>query len=213
VQRIVARVEIEHHFPGVLGQSAHAHLQERRFDLLGIMRQLVVAARLHIAQFQPIERGAPRQRLALIAPGALRAQRIFLAGCHRQERIAAQRVVIVEILVAQRQAVEALGEQLLHAVLDVARIAPVRKARRQLGAHPQPTIDALEQQPARIRAQVTAAEIRDHFARAKVLKKHRLLFTVCFAGGARLVGGILFHTNYLPEAGAALQILRVKYAG
>jgi len=45
-----------------------------------------------------------------------------------QEWILAQSIVIVEILVAQRQRVDPLPDHLFHAVLDQDRIPPIEEA-------------------------------------------------------------------------------------
>jgi hypothetical protein len=42
------RIQVEHDFPGVLGQTAHAHLQQARLDLPRIVREFVAAAPLVI---------------------------------------------------------------------------------------------------------------------------------------------------------------------
>ena len=60
------------------------------------------------------------------ATGAQSARRAFnFAGQHRKQRIVPQSVVIVEVLVAQRQTKNPLPHQSRHGVLDKQRIAPV----------------------------------------------------------------------------------------
>ena len=56
------------------------------------------------------------------------APRLELAGQHRQHRIVPQLIVIVEVLVAQRQAEDALADQRRHRVLDQLGVAAVAEA-------------------------------------------------------------------------------------
>jgi len=132
-----------------------------------------------------------------VAP--LGAERVELARGHREQRIAAQRGMIIEILVTQRQPMHALREQLRDAVLDKARLAPVAEARRERAGHSQAVIDLPQQQCAPVAAQMTAGKIRHHFARPKVLKEQGLVFTVCRWSGVGPLAGILLHTRNLPE--------------
>ena len=63
---------------------------------------------------QPLQRGWRGQRLAPIILVAPFPQRIELVRRHRQQRIAPQIRMIVQIFVAQRQRVHPLRHQLLH---------------------------------------------------------------------------------------------------
>ena len=77
-------------------------------------------------------RGSRRRQFQAVQR-ALAGQRFFqfaLAGQHRQQRIVAQLLVIVEIFVAQRQPVDALRQHLGHGVLDQCRVAPIGEASR-----------------------------------------------------------------------------------
>src|SRR5258708_11729895 len=62
-----------------------------------------------------------------------------LAGQHRKRRVLGQFAMVVEILVAERQPKNALPNQRLHAVLDVARIAPIGEALRKAPCQPHAT--------------------------------------------------------------------------
>ena len=78
---------------------------------------LLVAVR-RCAQFQPIQRALARQRLVQVA----------LARQNPQQRIVPQLLMIVQILVAQRQAVDPLRHHLRHRVLAPAQaLRPSRK--------------------------------------------------------------------------------------
>ncbi len=68
------------------------------------------------------------------------AQHILFAHGHRQQRIASQIAVVVEVLVSERHTERALRHQLLDAVFDQLRIAPIPKAPGQHPRQPQPSI-------------------------------------------------------------------------
>jgi hypothetical protein len=106
------------------------------------------------------------QRLARIARlQAILTQRIAFAAQHGLQRIASQVVVIVESFVAQDQAVNALADQLLHAVLNITRVAVVHEP---VGHLPQQTTVALpvaQQDATPIAGEVTASKIDLYFSR------------------------------------------------
>ena len=79
------------------------------------MADLVIARRLQSAQLQPVERRLPGHR------GAILAARLKLACQHRQHRIMAQFVVVVEILIAKRNPEHPLADQRRDLVLDQFR--------------------------------------------------------------------------------------------
>ena len=68
----------------------------RCLDRRRIVADLVIARRFQLAQLQPVERRLAGHRRAILAP------RRKLARQHRHHRIVAQLVVVVEILVAER---------------------------------------------------------------------------------------------------------------
>jgi hypothetical protein len=83
---------------------------------------LVITGRLRPAQLKTVERRlAGRQR-------AVRAPRLQLAGQHRHRRIATQFVVIVDVLVAQRNPEHPLAHQGFNAVLDQFLAATIVEA-------------------------------------------------------------------------------------
>lgn len=57
---------------------------------------------------------------------------IGLARQHRQQRILPQLIVVVEIFVAQREAVDSLPDQLAHGVLDQRRLPVIAETGRKL---------------------------------------------------------------------------------
>ena len=69
--------------------------------------------------------GAPVGAAAVACAFAGPALRVRHAHRRGHQRIAAQLVVIVEILVAGSQCIDALGEESLQSMLDTPRITPI----------------------------------------------------------------------------------------
>ena len=88
-------------------------------------------------------------------------------------------LVIVEILVAQRQAIDALREQLRDRVIDKPSVPLVRKTARQRARQAQTGVDLLQQQRAAIAGQRAPGKIGHHFPATEVLKLERSLLTLC----------------------------------
>ena len=105
---------------------------------------------------QAIERALPGQRLAV--PPQHRAQ---LARQHRKRRVLAQLVVIVEILIAQRQPEDALPHQCRDRVLDITPVAPIHKALGKPTHQPEAPIHLPQQQRARVRGDRASRNRRD----------------------------------------------------
>src|SRR6202043_1782004 len=77
-----------------------------------IVTDLMIARRLQTAEFQPVERRLAGDRRAVLAA------RRELAGQHRHHRIVPQFVVVVEVLIAERDAEHPLADQGHHLMLD-----------------------------------------------------------------------------------------------
>ena len=117
--------------------------------------------RLRPRQLQAVQRTLARQRRPAISrPLARGAHRIALLGQHRQQRIAPQFVVVVQILVAERHAVHPLRDQLAHRVLDVLRPPMVREACREPLHDPRAPFHLPQQQPAPVTGERAPVELR-----------------------------------------------------
>jgi hypothetical protein len=150
------------------------------------MADLVVAARREAGAFlgcmlQPIERALARHRCTPPAP------RLQLAGQHRKHRIVAQRIVIVQILVAERQAEHALAHQRGDRVLDLPGIAAIVEA----GGEPLDQADGLvgrpQQQRAGIRCDRAAVERAHNPTPRHGSEVQRILATLCRHRGVPLL--------------------------
>jgi len=107
VQRIVGGIQIENDLLGRFPERFQEQFDEECFDPASFVADLVVACRFGLAQFQPVERRLARHRRTILATGAK------LAGQNRHHRIVAQFVVVVEVLVAQRNPEHTLAHQRL----------------------------------------------------------------------------------------------------
>ena len=136
---------------------------------------LVGASRFVVAQLQAIERGGAGQRIALILFAApIQAQRVALVCGHRDERVAPQRVMIVEILVTGGQAQHALGKELAEGMLDKEGLACVAKTGGQAAGQSQGAVELTQQEQTAIAAEVSSGEIGDDFAGIKILEEQGL---------------------------------------
>ena len=90
-----------------------------------------------------------------------------------------RRAMIIEILVAQRQPVDALRQQLLRRVVNETPVAPVRETPRQCPGHTKACVDLPKQQHPAITGQRASRKIRHHFSRTEALKLERSLLTLC----------------------------------
>ena len=127
VQRIVGGVQVEDDALGRRGMRLQEQRHEQPLDRGRIVTDLVVAAGREAGSrlgrvLQPVERALARHRRA-VAPPSLQ-----LAGQHRHDGIVAQLIVIVQILVAQRQAEHALADERGNRVLDLPDLTTVPEA-------------------------------------------------------------------------------------
>src|ERR1041385_829162 len=181
----------------MLGQATNGLLQKTTFDLLRIVRQLMTSAMLVIRQLQTVQGGGRGQRYSSkLGQQPILPERVALLTGYRQQWIQAQSLVVINILIAQSQTVNALRKQFLHLVIYPTRIPPVVKAASQTPAHPKPSINLPEQQRSSITGEGPARKIRHHFAWPQVLKEQRLILTVC----RRRSGGCHRHLAQLFQA-------------
>lgn len=184
VQEMAHRVEVQHHFARVLGQSAHPHRQQTLFNRCRIVGELVSASGFVVGKLQPVEGARRRQgRAAEGGIESIQPQRIELVAGRGQERIPAQESVVIEIIVTQRLAVKPLGQQLRQGVIDLAGGARVVEAAGQRAGQAQPVIDLAEQEHAAIAGEIPGREIHHDPAGAEVGKEQRLVATVCRGRG------------------------------
>jgi hypothetical protein len=173
VQRIVGRVEVEDDLLGRLGMGLQEQIDEQPLDRGGIVADLVIARRCRSAQFQPIERRFARDRSAIPPP------RREFARQHRHHRVVPQFVVVVQILVAQRQAEHALADQCAHFMLDQHWRTCIAEARREPIDQPDRAIRGAQQQRASVRRNRPAIERRNNGTPFDACKSKQIRATLC----------------------------------
>jgi hypothetical protein len=95
---------------------------------------------------------------------AILTEGIAFATKHGVQRITSQVVVIVEVFVAQHQAVKALAEQFLHAMFDLPRIAVVDETGGQIPQDPAMAFPFAQEDATPVAREVTTPEIHRHFS-------------------------------------------------
>jgi len=138
-----------------------------------IVTDLVVARRCQLAQLQPVERRFAGHRRTILAP------RRKLAGEYRHHRVMAQLVVVVEVLIAERDRKHPLAHQCRNLVLDQLRAPRVVKARCKPSDHSDRAIRGPQQQRASIRRDQAAIKSGFHRAAVHYSKIKAFRATLC----------------------------------
>jgi hypothetical protein len=120
IQRDVGRIQVKHDLIGCRRMRFDIEVSEQPVDGLCRVADLVIAPAA-ADQFHPIQRALARQRFVQFP----------LAAEQSQQRIRAQLLMIVEVLVAQRQPVNALPQHLRQRVLDEQRRTAIAETTRQ----------------------------------------------------------------------------------
>jgi hypothetical protein len=126
---------------------------------------------------QAVQRALPGDRRAV------RTKRRQLAGEHGEGRVMTQFVVVVQILVAERQGEDALPDQRLDPMFDQARVAPVEEASGEAAHQVEAAIELPQQKRAGIRGDRPAIETRDHGTAFDGFKLEQLPGTLCLHRG------------------------------
>ena len=183
MQRVVGGVQVQHDAVGRLLVCLQEQIDQQSIHRLTLHHDLLVALGLpglSPGQLQSVQCALARQRLARVAlPHTMLARDIGLAHQRRQQRVATQVVVIVEILIPQRQPVEPLSDQLLHRVLDQPRVAMIREAIRELLDDPNPLLHLAQQQAATVRGDRSTVEPPHNLTLKMMVKREGLLVTLC----------------------------------
>jgi hypothetical protein len=178
VQRHVGGVQVKDDLPRGRAVRVEEQVYEQRLDRSGVVADAVIpAGRARCRRvLQPVQRALARQGRAA---GTARLQ---LAGEHGQHRIVPQLVVVDQILVAERDAEDALADQRGDRVLDPLRVAGIAEAGGEAPDQADRPIGGAEQQRAGIGGDRPAVEAGDHRAardrckleqRRATLRRHR----------------------------------------
>ena len=189
MQRIVGGIEIERDLAGRRAMRLDEQIDEQPVHRLRVVADLVVPRRLRFRQFQPVQRRLARHR------GAVRASRFELSRKHRHQWVVAQRLMVVEVLVAERDGEYPLPHQRRHRMFDVRLRSSIDKAGRQPIHQPDRPIRCTQQQPARVRSDRTAVKPRDHFAAFNRFKSKTIRDTLCGHRGSLRIRRKSFSQN------------------
>src|SRR3990172_8769852 len=124
-------------------------------------------------ELEPVQRALPRQRLFDRT----------LAGQHRQQRVVAQLLVVVQVLIAQGQTVDALRQHLRKLMLDPLRLARIGEAARHAPQQSDLAIRLSQQQRAALGRQLCPPKLPDHLPRKMRFKWELRLATLCHRKG------------------------------
>ena len=157
MEGIVGGVEIQRHPLRRAPVGVHEQIDEQVLERRPFVADLVIArVAAGRGMLQPVERRLAGQRRAVAAP------RLQLVREQRQHRIVPELVVVVDVLVSQRDGDDALAHQGAQRMDHVLLGAAVVEARR----HPLDQTDLAvrlpEQQRPRVRSHPTAVEGGDH---------------------------------------------------
>jgi hypothetical protein len=177
------------------------HFQKKLLHLFHVNHYLLVT-RLGVGsrrrQFQPIQRALARQRLTtILLPQPVLSSRIFFPHQHRQQRVLAQPVMIVEILVSQRQPIHPLPHQLFDRVLDYLCFPVIHKTLRKLPNDVSLRFQFPQQQRSPIGCDRAPVESRHHCSIRQPLKLIGLLITLCSHQAAAPFASKLIFPNCL----------------
>ena len=119
------------------------------------------------------------------------------AGQHLKHGIVPQLVVVVEVLIAERDAEDALAEQRRHRMQERVRVAAILEAAREPLDQADRSVRGSEQQPAGMRGDLAAVERAHNLATLHGSEIERILATVCVhRGRSPLSVKSLVHNNY-----------------
>jgi hypothetical protein len=156
----------------------HEQIDHQRPDGDRVVTDLVITRRLRTAEFQPVRRRLAGDRRAVLAA------RCELAGQHRHHRIVAQFVMIIEVLIAERDAEHPLAEKGRDLMLDQVLAPHIVEARGKPLCHPDRPIGRSQQQRPGIRRDGAAIERRHHLAAFHGCKSKQIPVTLCRHRGA-----------------------------
>ncbi len=177
MQRIVGGIEVEDDLFRSLRVSFQEEIDEQAFDRRRVVTNLVITRRFGAAQFQPVQRGLAGQRRT-VTP-----LRLQLASQHREHRVAAQLVVVVQVLITQSNADHALHHHGLDRVFHQLRCARIGEAGGEPLRQPDRSVGLAQQQRAGIGGDRTTVERGHNIAASDGWKFKQCGVTVCLHWG------------------------------
>jgi hypothetical protein len=184
MKRIVGGVHIQDDFPRRSAMAFDKHIHEELVDLFLRVVDLLVLPVVGFSNpkgLQSVEGTLAGQRnpaIAFVAP--LGSGGIQLPTHGGQQRITAQLIVIVQILVAQADPDGPLRDQLFDRVLDEPRIPTVDEAAGKLLEEVSRSIDFPQKQCPGIGGDGASIEAAYNFSAPEPLKTKLFRTTICF---------------------------------
>jgi hypothetical protein len=178
---------------GAAYRAAHAgHLS---------LADLVIAAGLGLAQFQPVQGALAGHRRAVLAP------RLQLTGQYGHHRVVAQRVVVVQILIAHSQGEHPLAHQGGDLVLNPLRLAGVPEATRQPVDQTDRPIRRPQQQSPGVRRHHPTVEAGHHLTAFDTCKLELFRVTLCRHRGVPMFCVKMFSQNNFLRIYASMHLI------
>lgn len=183
VQSVVGGVKIDDYLCGRLVVRFEEEIEQKRFNLLRVVDYLLVARGGRSGsrrQLQTIER-APRckrtQDVALTL--AAYPRRITLARGSRKERVARQIIVIIQILIAERNGKDPLSNKVAHRMLNQTGIPVIGEAVGKTVKKADALIGPAKQEDAGIGRDGSSGKISGDIPAAGGLKNDPIRDTLC----------------------------------
>ena len=202
---VVGRIQIENDPFRRLRVSLQESIDQEAIDRLGVVDDPLVPI-LSVPfrrQLQPVERALACQRLARIS--------LLHQGC--DQRIMTELVMVVEVLVAQRQCHHPLADQALHRVFHQLGVPIVAKAGCELTQQTRPPFDLSQQEPTAVRTELSAVKSGHDLTLSHPLETQLFNATLClFHAAAPLSIKLLLTLNLIARCGGFF-VLNVRNAG
>jgi hypothetical protein len=173
VQRVVGGVEVERDLRRRCRMRVEKQIDKQTFDRRRIMTDLVIAGRFLAAQFQTIERRFASQRRTIGALG------FELAAEHRQHRVMAQLIMVVQVLIAQRNPEHPLTHQPWHLVHEQIGITIIGEAVGKARHQPDLFVGGAEQHRPGLRGHRATIECGHHLAPFDGCKAKQIRAPLC----------------------------------
>ena len=207
VDRVVGGVEIERDPRRGLVVGLQEEIDEQILDRPRIMADAVVAMRPLGRMLQPVERALAGERRQARPFGLEPAEH------GAEHRVAAQLVMIDQILVAERDPEHPLADQRRHLMHHPLRRAAVREAGGEAIHKPDRPVRRPQEQRPGIRGDRPAAEIRHQLATIEPCKQHRFCATLRLHRACSCSRVKSLWQKYFPTIRRPMHLLLVRYPG
>jgi hypothetical protein len=207
MQRIVGGIEVEDDPLGRGLVGLEEQLDEQALNRFGIVVDLMVARDAEGRVLEPVERAFAGQRSAVLAPGG------ELASERRQHRVMAQLIVVDEVLIAERDAEDALRHHRPDAVLDLRPNPHVIEAGCEPFQQPDRPIGRAEQQRPGVRRDLATVKRRHHPAALDHFITEQVAATLCRHRGTPLRRPNCLWQKSYRRFGAPMHLLPVRNPG